>query len=304
VSGLAHYLEGWSPEPVERTDTVGRWPVEAFAGLLNQPSPLHGQPPALPPMWHWFGFLDHPAQAELGADGHPSAGAFLPPIPDRRRMFAGGRWQQHRPLPVGESVTRRSSVSSVQVKSGRSGEMAFVTARHEFEHAGQLAAVEEQDIVYRSQPDPPAGVAPAPRGTAAPQPTDAETQAEVPPFSHELTVLPDSALLFRFSALTYNTHRIHYDLPYVTGIEGYPGLVVHGPLLALLVLELPRRHQPGRRVEQFEYRLRRPAFAGTPVRAWSAPVAPDGTQELNVGVPGAPPSLTASVRLGPDVTAG
>lgn len=304
MSELVQYLDGWSPDPVLQSDRVGSWPVDAFAALLDQPSPLGlAEPAALPPLWHWFGFLDHVPQAELGADGHPADGRFLPPIPHRRRMFAGGRWRAHRPLPVDAPVSRRSAVSSVETKIGRGGELAFVTVRSEFTVHGELAAVEEQDIVYRSQPDPTADRTTSPTPNATPSATPSGTAAEQatqptqPAAEHELVLHPDAAVLFRFSALTYNTHRIHYDLPYATGIEGYPGLVVHGPLLALLALELPRRYQPDRRVAEFRYRLRRPAFAGTPVRAWSEPVGGDGWVELAVGVPGQPPSLTGSARL-------
>ncbi len=288
MSGLAGHLAGWSPAPIEQVGRVSSWSVGAFAGVLDQPSPLaNGQ---LPPMWHWFGFLDHPAQAEIGADGHPAGGHFMPPIPDRRRMFAGGRWTGHRPFPVDADLTRRSSVTSMEVKSGRSGEMAFVTVLNEFRHDGELAVSEEQDIVYRSQPDPaPSATPPAAKPPAPPE------QVDEPPAEHALTLLPDAPLLFRLSALTYNTHRIHYDLPYATGVEGYPGLVVHGPLLALLALELPRRFAPGSRVTGFSYRLRRPAFAGTPVRART--LSTDGEWDVAVGVPGTAPSLTASVRL-------
>ena len=294
MSDLASSLAGWAPEPVTRTDQVSSWSVAAFAALLDQPSPLAGGEPLLPPMWHWFGFLEHLPRAELGPDGHPAGGGSLPPIPHRRRMFAGGRWRQLRPLPVDQPISCRSSVGSVQVKAGRSGEMAFVTVRNEFSLHGEPAVEEEQDIVYRSQPDPPAGAAAAPARGAAEEPA-----AEQPPFEHELVLNPDAALLFRFSALTYNAHRIHYDHPYATGVEGYPGLVVHGPLLALLALELPRRHQPHMPAREFRYRLRRPAFLGTPLRAWSAPAGPDGSLELASEVLGGPPSLTGSVRFRP-----
>ncbi|HEX4250357.1 MAG TPA: MaoC family dehydratase N-terminal domain-containing protein [Pseudonocardia sp.] len=298
MSELASSLSGWAPAPLEWSDQVGGWAVEAFAALLDQPSPLAGAASSgavLPPMWHWFGFLAHPAQAELGADGHPAEGHFLPPIPHRRRMFAGARWRQERPLPVDEPITCRSAVTSVEVKTGRSGEMAFVTVRNEFSTGGELAVLEEQDIVYRSQPDPPSGAAPVAAPAAAPPPAAAPEQ---PAAEHELVLRPDEALLFRFSALTYNAHRIHYDHPYATGIEGYPGLVVHGPLLALLALELPRRHRPESPVTEFRYRLRRPAFAGTPLRAWSEPAGPDGWVELATGSQDGPPSLTGSARLG------
>lgn len=293
MSGLAEYLQGWAPEPQTVSDVVRRWPLNAFAGILDQPAPAESDP--LPPLWHWFGFLEHPAQSALGADGHPAAGHFLPPIPHRRRMFAGGRWTAHRPMLVGEELTRTAAVTSVVPKSGRSGEMAFVTVRYEFHTNGLLAGVEEQDIVYRSEP--PVGVEPRPSapGPAATEQPAAQTP-EAPAAEDEIRVEPDAPMLFRYSALTYNTHRIHYDQSYATGVEGYPGLVVHGPLLALLALEIPRRR--GRSVAQFDYRLRRPAFLGATVasRMWAQD--DDGVAELTVGEVDRPPSLTATAIIG------
>jgi 3-methylfumaryl-CoA hydratase len=284
---LAEHLTGWAPEPVETTARIDAWPSEAFAALLDQPSPVGKAGDPLPPLWHGFHLLDHPAQADLGEDGHPAQGHFLPPLPHRRRMFAGGRLDVREPLRVDDVVTRRSSLVSAVPKSGRSGEMVFVTVRHEFERDGTLALVEEQDFAYRSQP---AGEA---RGLPekAPAATDAP---DAPPVGRQLRVHPDEAMLFRFSALTYNTHRIHYDHPYVTGVEGYPGLVVHGPLLALLLLELPRRYAPERRIATVAYRLQRPAFAGTPVVVQGTP---DGAQ-LTAGVAGQPPSASGTVTFG------
>lgn len=279
MTTLAEHVAGWRPEPVETRGRLDPWPVGAFAALLDQPPPA----PELPPMWHWFHLLDHPAQADLGDDGHPAHGHFLPPLPDRRRMFAGGRLQVRAPLRIGEEVVRHSSLERVEPKSGRSGEMLFVTVRHAFFRAGAAAAaavVEEQDIVYRSQQ--PGGERTLPPALAA---------AEEPPGPWRLDLMPDAAVLFRFSALTYNTHRIHYDVPYVTGVEGYPGLVVHGPLLALLLLELPRRFAPDRAVTAFEYRLRRPAFAGAPLVAGGSPEA------LAAGVRGEAPSVVGRVEL-------
>ncbi|GAA2556005.1 FAS1-like dehydratase domain-containing protein [Pseudonocardia hydrocarbonoxydans] len=275
MDDLARFLHGWAPGPSTTTGRLDPWPVEAFAALLDQPAPG----PELPPMWHGFHLLDHPAQAELGDDGHPAHGRFLPPLPDRRRMFAGGRLEVRTPLRVGDAVTRRSSLVSAEVKSGRSGAMVLVTVRHELAVDGAVAVVEEQDFAYRSQP---AGTA---RGLAA------AGAAQEPPGEWRLAVEPDAAMLFRFSALTYNTHRIHYDHPYVTGVEGYPGLVVHGPLLALLLLELPRRFAPDRRVTGFSYRLRQPVTAGSPVLARGGPDA------LWAGVPGAAPAVTGRVTL-------
>jgi 3-methylfumaryl-CoA hydratase len=279
---LAAHLEGWVPEPVEVTGRLDAWPVLAFAGLLDQPAPPHAPGDALPPLWHGFHLLDHPAQADLGEDGHPAGGRFLPPLPDRRRMFAGGRLEVRDPLRVDDVVTRRSTLVSAAPKTGRSGAMVLVTVRHEFVRDGEVAVVEEQDFAYRSQPaGSERGLAPA-----APEP------GEAPAGEWHLRLDTDAAVLFRFSALTYNTHRIHYDHPYVTTVESYPGLVVHGPLLALLLLELPRRFAPDRRVTAFSYRLRRPAFAGSPVVADG-----DAGGELTAGMPGAEPSATGTVTL-------
>ncbi|HEY2207478.1 MAG TPA: MaoC family dehydratase N-terminal domain-containing protein [Pseudonocardia sp.] len=298
MSGLADHLEGWAPGPAEWTDRVTGWSVGAFADLLDQPDPLAAGDPVVPPMWHWLGFLPHPAQSALGADGHPAAGHFLPPLPHRRRMFAGARWTERRPLPVDTPVGCRSEITSTRVTSGRSGEMAFVTVRTAFTVAGVEAATEEQDIVYRSQPDPEPGTA-APARAAAPD--TPERPEGPPPGEHRVTLTPDETLLFRFSALTYNAHRIHYDHPYATGVEGYPGLVVHGPLLALLALEVPRRHAAAR-VTEFAYRLTRPAFAHRPLLAWSEPADAAGRVALACSAGAAEPSLTGTA--GPGATGG
>jgi 3-methylfumaryl-CoA hydratase len=282
---LADALRGWAPDPVHLTRRVDPWAAAAFADLLDAPAPPLEPGDPLPPLWHWFTLLEHPPHAALGADGHPARGAFLPPIPDRRRMIAGGRFRQHRAIPVGAALTACSTVAAVSVKTGRSGEMAFVTVSHELSVAGAHVATEEQDVVYRSQPDG------TPRATE-------RTPAPAAPFPAEWhgTLDTDPVRLFRFSALTYNAHRIHYDHPYATGIEGYPGLVVHGPLLALLALELPRRHAPTMAVTEFAYRLVRPAFAPARIEAGARR---DGTAlDLRVGAEGAGASLTATATLG------
>jgi 3-methylfumaryl-CoA hydratase len=286
VSGLASALAGWAPPPVTVTDRIDPWPVAAFAALLDVPAPAG----TMPPLWHWFSFLETVPQAELGEDGHPAHGHFLPPVPDRRRMIAGGRLSVRAPLPLGATVTRRSALADVSVKSGQTGEMAFVTVRHELCLDGAVAVVEEQDVVYRSQP---AGTAPA-RRHEVPVAVEPEPAAAG---SWRLRLDPDEAMLFRFSALTYNAHRIHYDRPYVTSVEGYPGLVVHGPLLALLALELPRRFAPERPVTAFEYRLQRPVFAGSAVVADGFAGDDDGVIGVTVAVPGQPPSLTGTLRV-------
>src|SRR5690606_33282284 len=233
MGSLTDVLEGWQPPPVEMARRVDPWFADAFADLIDAPRP--GQ---LPPLWHWFVLLDHPTGSNTGTDGHPAEAPFLPPIPGRRRMFAGGRFRQDAPIPLDSWLTSRARVSDVKVKTGRSGEMAFVTVRTELFADDAPVAVEEQDIVYRSEPPgtPPRTLPPP------------ETGAADPEGEWRLELDTDPVLLFRFSALTYNGHRIHYDHPYATQVEGYPGLVVHGPLLALLALELPRRHVPDRAV--------------------------------------------------------
>jgi 3-methylfumaryl-CoA hydratase len=277
---LADALQGWQPEPVEMTRRADPWFAAAFADLLDAPRPDH-----LPPLWHWFVLLDHPAGSNTGADGHPADAPFLPPIPGRRRMFAGGRLRHDAPIPLGAELSSRSTVSDVTVKTGRSGEMAFVTVRTELSADGAPVGVEEQDIVYRSEPPgtPPRTLPPP------------ETDGPDPEGEWRVELATDPVLLARFSALTYNGHRIHYDHPYATQVEGYPGLVVHEPLLALLALELPRRHAPDRAVRSFSYRLVRPAFV--PARIVTAGQARGSEVDVVVAARGAAPSLTAKVGL-------
>ncbi|MFC9974345.1 MaoC family dehydratase N-terminal domain-containing protein [Spirillospora sp. NPDC127200] len=270
-------LDGWAPGPVETTERIDAAPSGALAGLLGVEPPEK----ELPPLWHWLHFLDRPAQHELGPDGHPLAGHFLPPVPDRRRMFAGGRYLVREPLRIGDEVTRRSELASTAVKTGRSGEMAFVTVRHTFLRDGAAIAVEEQDLVYRSG-DP----------AARPEPPSFEPPRADEPWTLAMTA--DPVLLFRFSALTYNAHRIHYDEAYATGVEGHPGLVVHGPLLALLCLELPRR--AGHAVTELAFRARRPVYAGQP---FVAAGSEDG--ELAIRAPGGVTAMTAT-WTGPPAT--
>ncbi len=283
MSLLGDAVDGWAPGPVTDSAVLAPGPAAAFAALLDRPAPPLAAGDPLPPGWHVFSFLDRPATADLGEDGHPRDGHFLPPVPHRRRMIAGGRLDVTAPLRVGATVTRTSSLAGCSVRDGRTGPLLLVTVRSEYRADGRLLVTEEQDVVYRSQQ---AGSSPAPAGAGAPAVEG----------GHAVEVLPDEALLFRFSALTYNAHRIHYDSPYATGVEGHPGLVVHGPLLALLLLEVPRRHAPDRSVTSFAHRLVRPAYAGTPVRATGRL---DGDRcEVTAGAVGAPASATGTVTLG------
>ncbi|MEU6663847.1 MaoC family dehydratase N-terminal domain-containing protein [Streptomyces sp. NPDC046821] len=261
---LAQYLDDWAPAPVILDDPVAAAPVAALSQVLDREATVAGEREPLPPLWHWLHFLEWPAQRELGADGHPAHGHFLPPLPDRRRMFAGGRAEFAAPLLVGVPARRKSSLAKVEIKQGRTGEMAFVTVRHEITQDGKVKVTEEQDLVYRVGEDERRGGFDMDLG-----------EAELAPSDWQLTLHPTPTLLFRYSALTANAHRIHYDEPYVRDVEGYPGLVVHGPLLVQLMLELPRREAPGREIRTLAYRLRKPVFAGEQVCALGD-VADDG----------------------------
>ncbi|MCH6159379.1 hypothetical protein [Streptomyces marispadix] len=249
---LRETARNWRPAPQRATDALDPGPSAALSAVLGLPGPAATAGEPLPPLWHWLHFLRWPPQQELGTDGHPRDGHFLPPIPQRRRMFAGGRLDVRSPLTLGRSAELTSHVSGVEAKEGRSGPLLFVTVRGEYRQGGELCVTEEQDLVYRS-----GGGAPVPAGTV---PDTANAPSDEAPLRSPWTTGP--ALLFRFSALTANAHRIHYDAPYAMDTEGYPGLVVHGPLLVLSMLELVRREAHGRTVRSLSYRLRRPVFCG------------------------------------------
>jgi 3-methylfumaryl-CoA hydratase len=291
---LASLLDGWQPEPTAQGERITAQPAGALAGLLDQPSPATADGDPLPPLWHWVYLLERPPQRDLGPDGHPADGPFLPPIPHRRRMFAGGRVEYRAPLRIGDEITRRTALAGWTVKQGRAGELLFVTIRHTFTRAGDLLATEEQDLVYRS--DPTGTQTPAPAPAQAPAPAR-QAPPPAPAGDWRLDACPDPVLLFRFSALTYNAHRIHYDAPYATTVEGHPGLVVHGPLLALLCLELPRRHAPGRAVTQLSFRARRPVYAGQ--RFTAAGSAAGHACELAITTADGTQAMTATATFTP-----
>lgn len=218
--------------------------VQLAATLDRGHRPAEGQP--LPPLWHWIYFSPHAPHSELGEDGHARRGGFLPPVPLPRRMWAGGRLTFHHPLRIGETVTRRSEILSVSEKSGAQGVLVFVTVRHTLSNAGGPAIEEEQDIVYREP-----GVT-----HSAAAPTFPRREAD-----WREAFATDPARLFRWSAITFNAHRIHYDQPYATGVEGYPGLVVQGPLTATLLLDSWER-QTGGSARTFSFRGQAPLFCG------------------------------------------
>jgi 3-methylfumaryl-CoA hydratase len=206
---------------------------------------------ALPPLWHWLFFHDPVPQSRLGADGHPRTGTFLPPVGNRRRMWAGGRLRFHRQVQAGHAVSRSSTIDRIESKRGHSGELLFVCLKHAIANGSGLAIEEEQDLVYRS---PPAS------GDVARRASPAAVDTHDPEFFRLLRT--DPVQLFRYSALTFNGHRIHYDQDYATGAEGYSGLVVHGPLLATLLVRLLLHQWPERELETFEFRALHPVFCG------------------------------------------
>jgi 3-methylfumaryl-CoA hydratase len=236
----------WIGRTETRTDLVTPAPVAALSATLDRNDPAPQPRDTLAPLWHWLYFLPLSPMSDVGPDGHPKRGGFLPPVPLPRRMFAGGRFEYHHPLSIGEQISRASRITDVSAKEGRSGTLVFVTVRHEIANGAGVALAEEHDIVYRENPRIDA---PLPTPTPAPA---GET------FSRE--IVPDPVLLFRYSALTFNSHRIHYDRSYVTEVEGYPGLIVHGPLIATLLVDLLRRSLPDAKLARFSFRAVRPLF--------------------------------------------
>ena len=257
-------LRAWIGRTTEASDVIAPTPASALAATLDHADGAWLAGDALPPLWHWLYFLPLHRHSELGDDGHARRGGFLPPVPLPRRLWAGSRFEFHEPLAVGESVLRSSRILDVAEKTGRSGALVFVKVRHEVTHetarGSRLALAEEHDIVYR---DPPRADEPP----AQPQPA--------PPAAFERTIEPDPVLLFRYSALTFNGHRIHYDRSYCTAQEGYPGLVVHGPLQATLLMDLLLRERPQAQLKRFSFRAVRPVFDIAPF-AVCGHIADDG----------------------------
>jgi 3-methylfumaryl-CoA hydratase len=259
------HLQSWIGRSESLTEVIAPFPANALAATLDRADPPYAAGAPLPPLWHWLHFLPVSPLAEAGPDGHPARGGFLPPVPLPRRMWAGSRLNFPAPLRIGTEATKTSTVKSVTMKEGRTGPLVFVTVRHIVAADGKTAIEEEHDIVYRET---------APEGAAPPAPPQAPSDAA---FTRIIT--PDPVLLFRYSALTFNSHRIHYDQPYVTGVEGYPGLIVHGPLIATLLLDNLRRAHPDRRVRTFSFRAVSPLFDTQPFAACGR-LGPDGDAEL------------------------
>jgi len=250
-------LSQWIGKTERLSDRVTHVPVASLSATLDRDDPRPADGDVLPPLWHWLYFLPVYRQSAIGPDGHPKRGGFLPPVELPRRMWAGGRLEFRAPLRVGESIERVSRIANVELKQGRTGPLVFVLVRHEIHNASGLALTEEHDIVYRENPR---------SGDPAPKPQPAPAQ---PTWRRD--IVPDDVLLFRYSALTFNGHRIHYDRRYVTEVEGYPGLIVHGPLLATLLLDLLRRERPDADVAAFAFRAVKPLFDVAPFAVCGTP---------------------------------
>lgn len=241
---IAH-LQTWVGKQETKEDDISLFPAQALAAALNNDTvPQKGD--ELPPFWEWLYFLPTPRADATGLDGHPDKGGFLPPVPLPRRMWAAGEVECIKPLIIGQAATRLSTIESVELKSGSTGTLVFVNVKHDISQNGELCISQVQNIVYREQPTERSELPP---GKSAPAELD-----------FMQLIKPDPVLLFRYSALTFNGHRIHYDRNYAIEEELYPALVVHGPLLVTLLLELKHKHYDDAVLAGFKFRAVRPTF--------------------------------------------
>jgi len=260
AAGSVPDFSAWIGNSRDSSDLIDLNRARGLAAVLDHTDEI-ALGVALPPLWHWAYFWEIEPGARLGQDGHPARGDFLPPIDLPRRMWAGSRVRFPAPLPIGAEAWRRSRVADVKMKRGRTGALGIVTVRHEIGTGGTVCIEDEHDIVYREAAKPGAPVV---AGELAPQET---------PVDRSMTAGP--VILFRYSALTFNGHRIHYDRSYSTETEGYPGLVVHGPLLATLMVRAACEAKPDHRLVAFSFRGQRPVFD---VDAFRVLVRPDEKQ--------------------------
>ena len=256
-------LRDWVGRSESVCDVVTATPYAALSATFDRPADRPDAGTPLPALWHWLYFLPVHRQSDIGPDGHAKRGGFLPPVPLPRRMWAGSQFTFHKPLCVGDALERTSTIADVTEKTGRTGTLVFVKVRHEVRRQGEsdIALTEFHDIVYREAVKPD-DVMPVPKAAPA-------TAA------WEKRWVPDDVLLFRYSALTFNGHRIHYDRNYVTEVEGYPGLIVHGPMVATLLLDLLRYQMPDAELLSYEFRAVRPLFDINPFFVCGEP-QPDG----------------------------
>jgi 3-methylfumaryl-CoA hydratase len=283
MTAAAKPYTDWIGNKEVTEEYVSLGPVRKLLATLDDTTTTLKDGDPLPPLWQWMFFVEGAPQSTLGPDGHPPRGGFMPPVTLERRMFAGGRLWFDRPLLIGRDARQVATVKSVSEKEGRSGKLVFVTVAYEVEQGGTVCLREERDFVYR---DP---------GAPAPRPEIKDQLPPVPAGAWSRTVTPDPVMLFRYSALTYNGHRIHYDYPYVTEVEHYPGVIVHGPLLATLLADLVRLNSD-RRMTEFSFQARSPIYCIAPFRVVGVP-GEDGTVDLKAEGPEGALSMQASARL-------
>jgi 3-methylfumaryl-CoA hydratase len=253
-----HALQSWVGRVQTANDVAAATQLAGLAALLDHVTPPW-TPDELPPLAHWLYFVPRERQSLLERDGHPRRGDFLPPVPLPRRMWVGSRVRFLARISIEAAMRRRSTILRLTAKQGRSGPLVFLTLKHEIAVADALAIIEEQDIVFRSAPGPGnVGAEPPPEATVR---TSHATRSYI----------PDPVQLFRFSALTFNAHRIHYDRDYARGVESYQGLVVHGPLVATLLMDHFLRRSPGAAVRAFSFRAERALFDTSPFDLCLAP---------------------------------
>lgn len=282
MSDQSKPLTDWIGSQEQREEIICEFPAKAAAAMmdLDQGPMVPGNP--LPPLWHWFYFLPLAQRSQIDVDGHPKRGGFFPPVTLPRRMFAGARTTFIKPLTIGEPAVREGEILNVTEKSGKAGQLVFVTVRYRHIQGGEARIEEEQDIVYKEP------------GSPIPAPAVLDSLPEVPG-AWVQDVRPDTVLLFRFSALTFNAHRIHYDRPYALQEEGYPGLVVHGPLTAMMLAWMTQE-KSGRPIAKFTFQGRAPLFDRFPFRLIGRPQG--DTVALEAHGPDDKITMVASAELG------
>ncbi|MBD8021637.1 FAS1-like dehydratase domain-containing protein [Brevibacterium gallinarum] len=280
---MAENLQDWIGRTTTLTETADGVRAARLATLLGRDSDAEGP---LSPLGHWLHFSeDDVPMSDLGADGHAALGGFMPPVPLPRRMWAGSTLDFHTPIRPGQTIERTTTIESIAEKVGSTGPLCFVVLRHEVSADGTLATTDRQTIVYReatataegSSARPPRDDSPAPEG-----------------WDWVESVRPNEVMLFRYSALTFNSHRIHYDYPYVTEVEGYPGLVTHGPLTATLLLDRYMTTYPETSVSGYRFTAKSPLFAGEQIHLAGRETEP-GVHELQAIAPDGKVAIAATV---------
>jgi 3-methylfumaryl-CoA hydratase len=245
---------------------LDRWPVNALAATLGLDSGIYGDSRVVPPLWHWLYFRAATPRSDIGLDGHPADAPGMPGESPHRRVFASARLWFERPLELGRPTRQTESVGEARRTQGRSGALQIVTFEYQYFQDDELCIREQRDIIYRA---PPTTAASEARSAARQTSVATSTPADTPDVATSETVTPDAVMLFRFSALTFNAHRIHYDQGYAQGVEGYRERVVHGPLVAILLADLFRKRVAAP-VRRFDFRAHRPLFVDEPIRmTWS-----------------------------------